>query len=297
MSLSSSPSINTRPTVEEIDAAGTPSLVGYWKCDEGGGEVLHDSSGNGYHLNYGDGAEPGFGQSPKVDSFPVVTAAEMWNRKPGYLTPLGGYGFYRDIAGTLLDTGTNYAILCAEIFVTDDTSIGLDFDAGWYWAGRRTTDALPDNFPQPYGLNIGQVGDTIWIRFAWDDANTTKSDIVYPTLAYNLKPYSTLVSGEGLGDTDWAIAGAYVPGTEVRATAKHDLTVSTFGAVGAETFPASMGAQGDIFGVRGQTGFTKAAGIRHIQAWSFAAEPPYLNETLIWLSANPGRIPPWWVGR
>lgn len=68
-----------------------PPVVGYWKCDESSGTVLHDSSGNGRHgvISVGTGVVQG--------------AAPLWTGSSGSLqtTQFINRAAYVDISGTI----------------------------------------------------------------------------------------------------------------------------------------------------------------------------------------------------
>jgi len=43
-------------------------------------------------------------------------------------------------------------------------------------------------------------------------------------------------------------------------------------------------------------GVITGTSVRNFQVWSFPTLPPTLDETLVWMSANPDKFPGWWAG-
>jgi len=321
--------VTTVPSINDINPSLTPSLVGFWKCNEGGGSIIKDYSGNGYDLEIqckssdftgeptcGGWATGGGKYEENVDS--------CWKSFPGYWTPYAGIGAMIDTIGTLLETGSKYIVYgCEQISDFGDLSDQWsDFDCGTYWAGDNS-GAGSNSFPAQYGFNWALSITQHWFRMAWDDAGDycvsiiIDSDIVYVNRA---DPPSSAGETPFIQNEPYGIAAAFLPSTAFKGIMsklepEHEpivktLTTSTHAAPDVDSalvvdtthaIPASLSTQDNKFGLRGQdlTGasWKPTSGLKNFFVWAFDEEPPMLDEALKYLAQYPGKIPPWWIGR
>ena len=306
MTFTAKSSAITHPSIDDIDAAGTPSLVAYWKCDEGAGTVLHDSSGNDYHLDIAchaskvtDGGRAGGSCAvPEGETF-EGNLAKCWDSFKGYFTPYSGIGALIDVAGTGLDTGSKYVVFGGEQ-IFDGVNNG-DFDCGTYWAGEYGTPP-PNAFPQQLGFNWALSILQHWFRLAWDNgAGESYSSVI-----------TDVDCGEGqfTANKPTGFSGAFLPSTSFKGCMGDNekvVTVTTSQYLNgiADTtgiIPASLSAQDGKFGLRGQDrmlagSWKPSSAVRNFYVWAFNNEPPMLEAGLQYLAKNPDKIPPWWIGR
>ena len=253
------PSKITAPSIDDIDAANTPSLVGFWKCDDSGNQIL-DYSGNDHHLTV---TNTNLG-SPQ-DSFDSVEEAQSF--KDGWFSMVKGTKAEVVAIGTGLDTGSNFVVAHAEFYVNGTFNSFWDFDCGTAHDFEETDDTY-----QGFTL-AGAVAQGVWCRVAAGKGALDDTTI------------QTVV-----GFTDISLAGGFKPSTSVLGSSDENGLDTTVSA------KASLTAQDGKFGL-GPSSSQVRVSVRNYQLWSFSSEPVYMDETIEWLAHNPGKIPPWWVGR
>jgi hypothetical protein len=247
------------PSIDDIDAENTPSLAGFWKCDETSGDQILDYSGYGNHLivtntNLG---------SPN-DSFESIDQAQSF--KSGWFSMVKGTKAEIAASG-ILDTGSNFVVAHAEYYVHSGFNDFWDFDTGTAHDFEETNDTY-----QGFTL-AGAVAQGVWCRVA--AGTTDKEDTTIRAISSR---------------TNISLAGGFKPSTSVLACLDGGALDSTASA------RASLTAQDGKFGF-GPSSSRERVSLRNYQIWSFASEPVYMDETIEWLSHNPSKIPPWWVGR
>lgn len=250
---------NDAPTIDQIDAANTPSLVGFWKCDDVGSTIL-DYSGNDHHLTV---TNTNLG-APN-DSFASVEEAQAF--KDGWFSMVKGTKAEVGATGSNLDTDTNFVVAHAEFYIHDAFSSFWDFDCGTAHDFEQTNDTY-----QGFTL-AGAVAQGVWCRVA--ASTTDKEDTTFQVVS---------------GFTDISLAGGFKPSTSVIASSDSNGLDTTVSA------RAALVAQDGKFGL-GPSSSQVRVSVRNYQLWSFAAEPVYMDETVEWMAINPGKIPPWWIGR
>lgn len=288
----------TAPTIDDIDPSLTPSLVGYWKMDDIPDGVAKDYSGNGYDLKPYDTEE-----NLPWDSRPIPDNSQLRYKNPrtgtefGHLTNRCFYGI--PITGTLLDTQGKF-VVWGCYGVNDDIIGSSDTDFGTAWAGGH----YPTGTPTFSGFNIGAFGILWEVRAVWDEGATQKvlSAAQYGSERFlqpneeiaivgAFKPSSSPVANDGV------LYGSHVvhrDDGQYRELDDSDTAPSPAGTI-PDTLVAQTNGVEPFFGYRSTS--TNASPIRDAYVWAFNTEPPYLQETVAWLSRNPGCIPPWWIGK
>lgn len=318
MKLSGGGKVISSPTIDDIDPSSTPSLVGFWKCDEGSGLILHDSSGNGYDLQLAchasqlndEGFYPACGRSGETVAGNI---AASWNKFPGRFAPYSGIGAMISLDDApLLDTGSNIVIYGCDFFWNYDDGLGPDYDCGTYWAGEYD-DGGAVSFPQQAGFNwacgssVGAGNSYHWNRIQWESAGTQYVAALPDYQVLGGVVTTDRVQPNQVGGT----CACFHPSTRFEVAyfdslnerlAISSVTQSNVAPTG-QSLPASLGNQGNMFGLRGQdrpvtkVNYGPNSGIKNFYVWSFETEPPYLRETIAWLARNPGKIPSWWIGK
>lgn len=247
---------NDAPTIDQIDAANTPSLVGFWKCDDSGSTIL-DYSGNDHHLTVTNTNLGGV-----YDSFESVEDAQSF--KEGWFSMVKGTKAEVVATSTPLDTGANFVVAHAEFYIHDEFSSFWDFDCG-----------TAHDFEGEYkGFTLaGAVAQGVWCRVAASEVD--KEDTTFRVVE---------------GFTDISLAGGFKPSTSVIGSSDSNGLDTT------ASLRASLVAQDGKFGL-GPSSSRIRVSVRNYQLWSFATEPVYMDETVEWMAINPGKIPPWWIGR
>jgi hypothetical protein len=266
------------PTIDQVDAANTPSLVGFWKCYDIEGDTVPDHSGNSYDLKLvctKQGAPIGAAGCDVSPAFSLVN---------GFLKVGVSYGYLIDVAGTLLDTGANHVLFSAEFYNDDNAN---DTDIGTACFGN----ALPSDAASFTGFNLGSVGSVIQSRVRFDSGGSKESQVDNPSF-----PQGDRCAIAGCFKPSAAFTGAYHSfGDASGSDTVSGIETGTGSGAGLE--PAALVAQNNYFGVRCSSGTSDTIPVRNLQVWSFPSAPVYLDETAVWLASNPGAIPPWWIGR
>lgn len=264
------------PTIDQIDAAGTPSLVGFWKLYDAVGDTFPDSSGNGLDMTIHYG----------YDGFSFQSVAQMLAYKSGWATFKLLDGALVDVVGTPLDTQDKVICVAAEEyydmaagvlpgygFTGQDTDFGTSHDIG----------STNDDYQ---GFMVGGAAGQEYFRVTHYDGatmNQFRDQVAVPAA------------------TEFVIAGAFVPGTALYSSINRGSVATVTTAVDSGnsiSSATSLVAQDGKFGVL--SGHLPTS-IRNYQVWAWdAADAPSADElkmTIEWMNYNPGRIPPWWVGR
>lgn len=302
------------PTIDQIDPTKTPSLVGFWKFTDfiASTGTVPDHSGNGFDMqamqvdeNYNLFANPYVEQSPN----------HFHLNEDGYLICREGWALLTDvITDTVMDIGTGYGVFSGSWHAHEAF---CDYDGGYGWCGLHQPLDWPGKHgnpgPDPFnGLNVGAVSFASNARIIIDGGSVVEvinkssdgafqvmdpNDVAHWAMSYNptgefkainynvLNPNPRLDSG----GPDDAIPGStqLSPITTVtnNVPASHPIGTGTYARFGHRT------------GNDGGNATSGGYGAKDWQVWNFSAEPPYFEETLTWMAKNPGRIPPWWIGR
>lgn len=275
-------------TIQTFDVDSTPSLIGFWSCSDATGTKVRDFSKHGHHLTI---------QHGKVDDPNGLGVGDVnrgpgfwWGENPGWLTlKHGDRASITPIAGTPLATGTNHVVAVYEIM---QHSVFSDADMGqaWYVYGQYDDPQGPKSNYLGYSLSSGGVG-VLTFRTSIDKA--VYDDMgAYPTSRLTVG-FNIAVGNSG-PDT---IAGAFVPGVANYASLNGSATES----LALDASVTELETQLNTFGLKSSYAVSNVAdnpwtAIRNYQLWSFETLPPNLDMTLQWLSASPGKLPPWWVG-
>ena len=258
----------SRLTIDDI--SGSDNLVGYWKCYDLSGLTVPDHSGNGFHLTM-------------TNKEGIAGNSSSWlGTNPGWLSlHSGDTPLLTGLSGSLLDTGTNWVVVCGEF---EMESVLSDADLGQAWEV-----ALPDDGganSDYLGFNISLGAQVFAFRVSidkavWDDSGST--------------PTSRVTAGENTGDDGpHGIAGVFRPGTSISASVDGNALVTT--ALNAAVTGLDMTTeQGGSFGFGNGYNSSNWSALRNYQVWSFTSEPPDLDATLLWMAANPDKIPGWWL--
>lgn len=257
--------------IAHFNAAGTPALIGYWKCDEGSGDTVYDYSGNGFHLSIVPSEESsvGFG-----------TTAAMWAHRPGWLSLKNGdKAIIENINGTALDTGSACLVMSCEMVngtVLDDT----DFGTAW-----KVTEAPTGGYR---GLSISTLGSVQVGRASiFDEGNggIGHTDLVYVQSGV----------GDGPVNSPTVISTAFVSADSVRTVVNDGALQSEAHAYTSLELTNNSFALKAAYNAPGTT--ITGSSVRNFSVWTFASEPSGLDLTLAWMSLNPGKLPKWWEGR
>jgi hypothetical protein len=261
-------------TIDDFNASGTPSLVGFWKCDEDGGDTVFDYSGNDFDLTLEKATE-------STNGFPSFQA--MWARRSGYLSLKNGdKAIVRGIGGSELDTGTNTVLLSCDII--NATALD-DCDFGTAWDVKLAPEPL-DGYR---GFCVSTLGGVF----------VGRASVYSP--GGGAPGHENLVwdqSGIGGATTEEAhtIATAFIPSIAVRtyfdgALQIEDTTTSTALEVTENAFAlkSALNAVAELT--------VTGTSVRNFQMWSFATAPDDLLATMEFMSLNPGIVPKWWEGR
>lgn len=114
-------------TISRYPVADTPSLVGYWPCDDGSGLTLRDLSKYGHHL--------------KVQLGQTDTPDSVW-LYPKSFTPSLKTRAYRSATGTPLDTQSRVVVFSMTItrhVALDDIDMGTANDNFNAWSAAPYT--------------------------------------------------------------------------------------------------------------------------------------------------------------
>ncbi|MBT8449951.1 MAG: hypothetical protein KJO69_09685 [Gammaproteobacteria bacterium] len=304
---------NDAPTIDEIDAENTPSLVGYWKCDQPVNGKVKDYSGNGYDLTIANTVDLVNSDAHGL----VVSEAQrslvldnMWSRFPGYLSLGYSFGAWIPITeAPLLEGPTNQLIYGCELVDHGDTDVfgtlAADFDFGTYWFGSDSSNIFVNHCQPASGYNI------LAVAFA--------TSLTNQTYGIRTDDGAGVVGGGGKSFSDIYPPGSYpverTYGANMTMVGAHDPGVRTYYAHGnptdniayyttnTTTVPATLPAQSldgvKHFALRSQNGYPPRWGVRNMYVWSAAALDAKCDIaiTVKWLRDNPGRIPPWLVGK
>ena len=270
-------------TINDIDASQTPSLVGYWKCNESSGLTVKDYSGNGFDLTI----VPSIDFGPRDESF-------WWGTNPGYLTlEHGDKALRTGMLNSLLDTKAKFVIASYELI---QQNVYSDSDMG---QACIVENPFPDESASSdylgFTLSAGGVGVQAF-RVAIDKA--VYDDLgAFPTSRITAAD-NTVPPGASGPDGNSGVFRPDVPNISFSRNGESLITV----AVDASVTELKMTqADGGTFGFgtshAASQDFHHWTAIRNYQVWAFDAEPDNLDLTLQWLSANPNNIPKWWIGR
>ena len=173
--------------------------------------------------------------------------------------------------GTPLDTDTNFVVAHAEFYIHAD--VINDLDTAWDWDCGTAHDFEQTNDTYQGFTLAGAIGQGVWCRVA--SAPTNKEDTTLRVVTVK---------------TNISLAGGFKPSTSVIGSLDGNGLDTTVSA------RATLVAQDGKFGL-GPSSSKSRVSVRNYQLWSFASEPVYMDETVEWLAINPGKIPPWWIGR
>lgn len=250
--------------IENFDVANTPSLVGYWKCDDGRSTV-RDYSKYQNHLTLELSGE-GF------------TSETVWSNKPGWLS-IKNHDRARIALTSSLTTAGKFVVVSCNF---EHQNVLSDCDLGTAW----NSDGIATGAYR--GFSIAPLGDIIAFRVTeyTPGAGNWASNM-------DLTMTQAVSSGNALM-TPLGLSGAFRPATSV------SLSIDGGALVTSATTTATLGSQESTFALGaahldlGSSGYTA---VRNYQLWAFDSEPPLLDETLKWMSANPGLLPWWWARR
>lgn len=257
---------SVRPdTIDTIDVSQFAALRGYWKCDDGGGTV-QDYSQYGNHLAV-ELSGVGF------------TSESMWTTKPGWMC-VKNHDRARITLTPSLTIGDKFIVLSCEI---ENENVLSDCDMGTAWnsAGMPTGEYR--------GFAVSTLGDVSGFRVSEYSLGGGASG--HPDLIFT---DDAITGGNPVGvGTGYGLSGVLRPGVSI-STSISGAALTTSAAA-----PASLEAQDNTFALASarNTGFETITGytaVRNYQLWAFDTEPPLLEQTLKWMSANPGLIPWWW---
>lgn len=247
-------------TIDDFDVQRTPSLVGYWKCNEGQGSSIKDYSQYGHDLTH----------------YLVADTVDPWSTFPGYAAVSGLSSWRVPSAGTPLETGGNFVVLCAEL----NYNSGMDYDSGQSWKLAGTQQ------PTYGGIILAGAGNHIMSAIYNPNQD-------FPTLSGGA---AVQTAGYNTTDEHINIAGAFSPGVSVNCWFNDDGNLGLQNKTIATTItqvatPQKSGGIAYVgFGGGGVVGY------RNYTMWSFASEPPMLDVTLQWMARYPGKVPIWWEG-
>jgi hypothetical protein len=201
--------------------------------------------------------------NPGVYDAEFETVAEMAAYRSGYLTLAPFTTATIEVSGTDLDTQGNSIIWTAEL-IAEGTLNDADMGTAWDFGASGTYE----------GFMLGGQANSWYARVKslTPSATTTTS--------------GTSVSA----GTSIYIAAGFVPSDRLVSCVNGGTLQNQ------STTVASLVAQDGRFGF-GVSASQERISVRNYQLWSFSAEPANLNNTVEWMSHNPGKIPAWWVGR
>ena len=307
--------------IDDIDASLTPSLVGYWKCDEGQGDTILDYSGNNYHLIIQNSFALAGEADPINADLRALDEASRWAQYNDYVSFGYGAGAFIDLADApLLDTGSNTLIFGAEIIWHDDTTglwnnLGVDFDIGTYYHGDDSSGLYDDHYAPAQGFNLyaltlgGANQTTFGVRTS-DDTTVAGVDLVLGATnkgSNNDALYDTYAqAGAATVDKNTSLALGYEASAEVHFAHSIDGSDSRYvqtsllsvPKVPAATLPAQkLDGITKMFGIRCQNSYAPRWAVRNIYCWSFdSAQSKGIGNIAQWFAANPGKIPSWLIG-
>jgi hypothetical protein len=249
-------------TVDSIDASAYPQLRGFWKCNEGSGSTVIDYSMYSNNLTIelsGDG----------------FNASSVWSNKPGWLS-IKNHDRARIAINASLTTGAKFVIVACSM---EHENVLSDCDLGTAW----NSDGIATGAYR--GFSIAPLGDIIAMRVIeyTPGAGNWASNM-------DLTMTQAVATGQPLR-TPLGIAGVFRPATSV------SLSINGGALITSNTTTETLGSQDNTFALGSANlnlssdGYTA---IKDYQLWVFDKAPPRLNETLIWLSNNPGKVPWWW---
>jgi len=246
-------------TIDNIDVQATPSLAGYWKCDEGSGIVVKDYS------QYGNDLEV-FQDGPNLH-FPTGGGL---SHEPGFLSLVTGAGARVGITGERLISGTRPVVMSLELIHSKEGNDLWDADMG-------TAHHKADLTMGPYeGYMLGgQVLDYYGRITGAGGASFDQPN--YTPARY---PAGTVVS-MNIG---------HVPGSRTVLSINDKPQIEALNAT-----LVSLPAQGNQFQLYGAQS-AAVLHVRNVSVWVFDVEPPLFNSTVEWMGYNPGKIPVWWEG-
>lgn len=270
----------TAPTIDDLRPSDTPSLIGFWKCFDAANGVIPDHSG------YGNDLTIIFG----YNEFSFQSVQEMLDFEPGYLSTKLLDGALTTATGTLLDTQNRVIFATAELrypvtlgtipgygLAQQDIDFGTSHDIG----------AVHDVYQ---GFMLGGAVGRNYFRVSH-----------YNGAIFNQFYYATDGGVAVAVDTPFAIAGAFIPGTALYSSVNQQAvqTITTALTSGNPISSAtSLVAQDGKFG---WLSGPQPTSVRNYQLWSWpAASAPtaaQLAMTVEWCTYNPGKIPPWLIGK
>ena len=315
-------------SIDDLDTSLTPSLVGYWKCNEGNGDTILDYSGNDYHLTVGNSYEmSNWSGGAQTGNQSAIDANARWNEHPGYVAFGWGMGAFIEIANApLLNTGSNFLIFGCEVTyhadVTDDLpNEGVDFDLGTYWAGNPGVDTpgtiWTDHWKPAQGYNLLALGvanaeNNLFGGRVANDAEGKVESIRLDSSPRKPYPYKTYLNANEVNDAmpqenNTLILG-YDPSTSIYCGSHpegvDEQEIITYSDDDGSTIliPSTLPPQEmegvPLFGLRCQNNFHQRWGLKKVHVWSFDVAPQYgIEQTLRWMTRNHGRIPSWLVGK
>ena len=250
--------------IENFNVSRTPSLKGYWKCSDGGSTV-RDYSQYGNHLTIelsGDG----------------FTSSTIWTNKPGWMS-LKNHDRARTAITSSLTTGSKFVVLSCNI---EHENVLSDCDLGTAW----DSDGISSGDYR--GFSVAPLGDIMAMRAT---AYTPGAGDWAANM--DLTMSQAVMTGQPLL-TPLGLAGTFRPSTSVSLSIDGSAlttTATTIATLSAQTGTFALGSANLNLTNSGYTA------IRNYQLWAFDTEPPLLDETLKWMSANPGLLPWWWSGK
>lgn len=288
--------------IDEIDPSRYPALIGYWKCDEGSGNVLHDSSINGHDLNY-----QFLPAACPIQNFNADGGE--WSRFPGSFSPATHMGAYVAADGTNLITGTNAVIIGAQISI--DSSVSgqagnfdtVDFDIGTYHYGSPGSPYPETCVATAAGYNLLAVAFANTIennKFGFRIASTGGA-------AQSVAPENIMNDSFNFyGDKKTiSVCGGVV--LQNRMCLSQDYIRNNIRVPSRDTFlldatHTSLDAQAvsgtKYFGLHNQVGFNPIWGIKNLYLWSFSSFNPGNDIAIIVdkLKLADGKIPAMFSG-
>jgi len=296
----SSVGINDAPTIDEIDVANTPSLVGYWKFTDTDGTTVVDHSMYEHDLTIScaaDIAGSSLGNCREDDAKGSYVRDTMLSRFPGYVSFGYGVGALRNITGEVLASTDKIVLTGAEFAVDTDPSStfngnpnsAVDFDIGTYWAGDDGSTLYNSSFSPATGFNLMALGvssSASQSAFRVSDATDT---------------YFRGMTGNLAGASGFTIDGIYdplFPLLDARVSVDGiPEGIGTSGTVVPTTAPPQQLNGKPYFGVRAQNSFAPNWGIRNLYVWMLDSSRADRKILLNFMQSNPGKIPPWLIGK
>ena len=278
-------SINVAPTIDEVGGENCPSLKAYWKFSDGDyvNGIIPDHSGNGFDLV----------ATSTHDDEPI--GSRVFSEGDGYLVGDGfmvtGYAWAfatEDLTGTDLMPDDRFMVNAISSY---KNIFNCDNDRGSAWMPNGGGHPHPTDEGTFTGWNWGEIGDVNLLRFVVDGV-TQGTTSTYTGF------------GSGIDQSVSHCAMSFNPGVETfGAQYVLDSNGDVFTPLNTKsettTVPATMGVQNNRIGFRNSiaSGTNVTRGTKDVQIWYFDSEPVYMKETVQWLALNPGKIPPWWIGR